>query len=311
MTPAQCRAARALLEMTQPELANEADLGLSTIVDFEKTRRVGYRAKPLLPFERHVQQRGRVVFIDENGGGPGVRLHKRQRQDTEVHRLGRSVAHPGAASLRAKSFAFASLRLTNSPAFRGSPLRPVSLPAQTGRFEDSRCCANVLCREGGRLPRLCLNQCRIGVPRPWVTKLVASRRCLRGTTWPMYSSGVLPSQRFGIGRFSNRPFGVKRFQTIHHYSVDVAHGLVLLFGIGTKALPSWDSKTRWNNLLGGLAVRRTAGQADMRTHLIHRPARDIIPPLGGVTMLCAASNSTVRIMASPHFGCHPFSRSPD
>ena len=35
-------------------------------------------------------------------------------------------------------------------------------------------------------------------------------------------------------RFSNRPFGVKRFQTIHHYSVDVAHGLVLLFGIGTK-----------------------------------------------------------------------------
>ena len=29
-------------------------------------------------------------------------------------------------------------------------------------------------------------------------------------------------------RFSNRPFGVKRFQTIHRYSVDVAHGLVLL-----------------------------------------------------------------------------------
>src|SRR5262252_6499083 len=56
-------------------------------------------------------------------------------------------------------------------------------------------------------------------------------------------------------RFSNRPFGVKRFQTIHHHSVDVAHGLVLLFGIGTKALPSWDSKTRWNNLMGGLAVK--------------------------------------------------------
>ena len=37
-------------------------------------------------------------------------------------------------------------------------------------------------------------------------------------------------------RFSNRPFGVKRFQTIHRCSVDVAHGLVLLFGIGTKAL---------------------------------------------------------------------------
>jgi hypothetical protein len=82
-------------------------------------------------------------------------------------------------------------------------------------------------------------------------------------------------------RFSNRPFRVKRFQTIQHYSVDVAHGLVLLFGIGTKALPSWDSKTRWNNLWRDLAVEVTAVQADIRTHLIHRPARDITPPLGG------------------------------
>ena len=59
--------------------------------------------------------------------------------------------------------------------------------------------------------------------------------------------------------FSNRPFGVKRFQTIRRCGVDVAHGLVLLFGIGTKALPSWDSKTRWNNLFRGLADKRTAG----------------------------------------------------
>src|SRR6201997_955307 len=60
-------------------------------------------------------------------------------------------------------------------------------------------------------------------------------------------------------RFSNRPFGVKRFQTIHQHSVDVARGLVLLFGIGTRALPSWDPRTRWNDLRVGLAVRRTAG----------------------------------------------------
>jgi len=32
---------------------------------------------------------------------------------------------------------------------------------------------------------------------------------------------------------------------------------------------------------GGLAVRRMQVQATERTHLIHRPARDIIPPLGG------------------------------
>ena len=59
--------------------------------------------------------------------------------------------------------------------------------------------------------------------------------------------------------FSNRPVGVKRFRAIHRCSVDVAHGLALLFGIGTKALPSWDPRTRWNNLMDGLAVRRTAG----------------------------------------------------
>ena len=74
-------------------------------------------------------------------------------------------------------------------------------------------------------------------------------------------------------RFSNRPFGVKRFQTIHHYSVDVAHGLVLLFGIGTKALPSWDSKTRRNNLWGGLAVSVTAGPSG-HTNSPHPSSRE-------------------------------------
>ena len=64
--------------------------------------------------------------------------------------------------------------------------------------------------------------------------------------------------RFDV-RFSNRPSGVKHFQAIHHCSVDVAHGLALLFGIGTKALPSWDPRTRWNNLSVGLAVRQAAG----------------------------------------------------
>src|SRR5271169_190439 len=82
-------------------------------------------------------------------------------------------------------------------------------------------------------------------------------------------------------RFSNRPFGVKHFQTIRHCSVDVARGLLLLFGIGTWALPSWDSKTRRNNLLVGLAVEERRIQADIRTHLVHRPARDIFPLLGG------------------------------
>jgi len=81
-------------------------------------------------------------------------------------------------------------------------------------------------------------------------------------TRPVHTVGSKAPFRARIGhvRFSNRPFGVKHFQTIHHHcSVDVAHGLVLLFGIGTTALPLWDSRTRWNNLLRGLAVRLTAG----------------------------------------------------
>ena len=75
------------------------------------------------------------------------------------------------------------------------------------------------------------------------------------------------------GRFSNRPVGVKRFQTIRRRSVDVAHGLVLLFGIGTMALPSWDSRTRRNNLSGGLAVRRTEGPSD-RANSPHPSSRE-------------------------------------
>src|SRR6266480_6238370 len=73
-------------------------------------------------------------------------------------------------------------------------------------------------------------------------------------------------------RFSNRPTWVKRFQTFHSYGVDVAHGLVLLFGIGAGAFPSWDSRTRRNNLLGGLAVRRTAGPSD-QTNSPHPSSR--------------------------------------
>src|ERR1700730_17616692 len=53
--------------------------------------------------------------------------------------------------------------------------------------------------------------------------------------------------------------GSSAFQTNHYHGVDVARGVVLLVGIGTKALPVWDSKTRRNNLWGGLAVLQTVG----------------------------------------------------
>lgn len=80
MKPAQCRAARALIEMTQTELARAAGFGLSTIVDFEKERRivsVQAQAKMLKALED-----AGVEFIDSNGAGAGVRLkHKGKDND--------------------------------------------------------------------------------------------------------------------------------------------------------------------------------------------------------------------------------------
>jgi DNA-binding transcriptional regulator YiaG len=75
MTPAQCRAGRSLLDITQTELAHAAELGLSTVVDFERERRqVSQEAVEAI---RNALERYGVEFIDENGGGPGVRLRKR------------------------------------------------------------------------------------------------------------------------------------------------------------------------------------------------------------------------------------------
>ncbi len=74
ISPSQCRAARALLEMTQPELAAAAELGLSTIVDFERQRRP-VSEQAMTKMQTALREAG-VEFIDENGGGAGVRLKK-------------------------------------------------------------------------------------------------------------------------------------------------------------------------------------------------------------------------------------------
>ena len=72
MTPSQCKAARALLNWTQPDLATRANLGLSTVVDFEKNRR--RVSDEALKAIRTALESGGVALIDQNGGGPGVRL---------------------------------------------------------------------------------------------------------------------------------------------------------------------------------------------------------------------------------------------
>jgi len=74
MTPAQSRAARALLDWTQPKLAKSAALGLSTVVDFERARRAV--SPEALAAVRAALESAGVIFVEENGEGPGVRLRK-------------------------------------------------------------------------------------------------------------------------------------------------------------------------------------------------------------------------------------------
>jgi ribosome-binding protein aMBF1 (putative translation factor) len=67
ITPAQCRAARALLGITQSELAEAAGLGLSTVVDFEKERR---RVSDQAVKAMHDALKGAGIAF--NGGGTAV-----------------------------------------------------------------------------------------------------------------------------------------------------------------------------------------------------------------------------------------------
>ena len=74
----QLRAARALLGWSQTELAKRADLSLPTVkrVETETGPKVSESARSAL--QRALDLAG-IEFIPENGGGPGVRLRKRQR----------------------------------------------------------------------------------------------------------------------------------------------------------------------------------------------------------------------------------------
>jgi transcriptional regulator with XRE-family HTH domain len=77
ITPSQCRAARGLLDWTQQELADAARIGVATVRLFEGD--VGESRQATLAMLRQAFESAGVEFIDENGGGPGVRLRKRQR----------------------------------------------------------------------------------------------------------------------------------------------------------------------------------------------------------------------------------------
>lgn len=67
MTPGQCRAARAFLDISQPELATAANVGVSTVRDFEAGRRTPM-ANNLKAIQAELERRG-IRFVEKDMSG--------------------------------------------------------------------------------------------------------------------------------------------------------------------------------------------------------------------------------------------------
>jgi hypothetical protein len=80
LTSNQIRAARALVSWRAEDLARASAVGVATI---RRAELAGGRTSMTVPNDtavRRALEAAGVEFIDENGGGPGVRLRKRERK---------------------------------------------------------------------------------------------------------------------------------------------------------------------------------------------------------------------------------------
>jgi DNA-binding XRE family transcriptional regulator len=76
----QVKAARALLGWSQADLARRSGISEPTIARLEAGEgELGGREDTAWKIQKAIEGAG-IDFIDENGGGPGVRLRKRQRE---------------------------------------------------------------------------------------------------------------------------------------------------------------------------------------------------------------------------------------
>lgn len=75
----QFRAARGLLGWSQSRLATRAGLSLPTVKRVEAGQGVRVSDDARNRLQQALESAG-VEFIDENGGGPGVRLRKRHQK---------------------------------------------------------------------------------------------------------------------------------------------------------------------------------------------------------------------------------------
>jgi transcriptional regulator with XRE-family HTH domain len=80
LTSAQIRAARALIRWSALQLAEKTAVGVTTIRRAELTASETKLTRVNDQAIRRVLEAAGVEFIDENGGGPGVRLRGPQQQ---------------------------------------------------------------------------------------------------------------------------------------------------------------------------------------------------------------------------------------
>lgn len=78
----QLRAARAILGMSQPEVAEAAGVSTMTVKRAEGSGKPAASAEAMTTIRRALEERG-VLFIDQNGNGPGVRLRDRVEERGE------------------------------------------------------------------------------------------------------------------------------------------------------------------------------------------------------------------------------------
>jgi hypothetical protein len=104
--------------------------------------------------------------------------------------------------------------------------------------------------------------------------------------FPTAGNRNIPRLPLHYVRLSNRRSGSSTFRLSTTVGFNIACGLVLRYGIGTTALPSWDSRMRWNKrrnhvptLVSMRVLQRNpteCGHLSVRTRCPLRPRADVV-----------------------------------